>query len=164
MLGVDVAAVRTGFPQFPKKPWTTFTAMKDALRAVSSATFLCRSYPCPNQRVPLQFGGARALMMVQWLGPWTEPGANPRWAYTHTHWVGVVADKARRIWVYDVNADHTTRSGDSRLSVLSAGGGGWITIDDWQKYIVPVFLASTPTETKPQATGWCARYEIEVFR
>lgn len=174
VLGVDVAAVREGFPQFPAKPWTTFTAMKSALRGVSTATYLSQTFPCPSKR-GLDGGHTLALVMVQWLGPWTEPGVNGKWAFRHTHWVGVASKKRDprsdprfapepRYWVYDVNADHTTRSGDPRLSVLSAGGGGWVRLEDWQKFIVPVFLASTPTETKPQATGWCARYAIEVFR
>jgi hypothetical protein len=66
-----------------------------------------------------------ALVRLQWTGPWTEPGMNPKWAYSHTHWIcaweepAVKGGKA----VFDIN-------------------GGTMTYAEWTKEIAPAITAS----------------------
>ncbi|RTL16304.1 MAG: hypothetical protein EKK55_24455 [Rhodocyclaceae bacterium] len=135
VLECDVGPLKPQFPQFPHRAYTTLTQMKEALGSrgrLFSARQLRRADGVLPAALPTY-----TLVQVQWTGPWTEPGANPRWAYTHTHWIATVGERRDpranplfpadpREWVYDVNADHETISGDPRLSVLRASGGGWI--------------------------------------
>ncbi|WP_422928633.1 hypothetical protein [Singulisphaera sp. PoT] len=61
------------------------------------------------------------LARIQFGGPWTQPGANPKWASVHTHWVASKRPSAgiEGAWVYDVN-------------------GGWITFEDWVNDLLPL--------------------------
>jgi len=77
----------------------------------------------------------RGLARIQWEGPWTKPGANPKWAYHYTHWVaswvrdGVTKwDKAAAILdpvVFDIN-------------------GGLMLLSEWESEVVPAITASIP--------------------
>lgn len=67
----------------------------------------------------LPFSG---LVRVQWNGPWTAPGMNPKWAYNYTHWISSVRWDCDW-WVFDVN-------------------GGWRTFDSWKSEIVPLLTGS----------------------
>jgi uncharacterized protein (DUF433 family) len=78
--------VRPHFPGF--RGWCNPTMMFEALASLRRATgrrwskkIVAVGWPEPWPRY--------GLVRIQWEGPWTEPGANPRWAYRHTHWVGV---------------------------------------------------------------------------
>ena len=154
VLGCNVFSLRTLFPAFPQKAYTTVTTMVAALDA-SQRPHRRRQLPRQDGVVPsLELG----LVQVQWTGPWTDsPGANPRWAYCFTHWIGVARGEVGKLWVYDINVDHTTRTGAPCLSVLTPGGGGWVRETDWKTLLVPELIASTD-----RATGWFARYQIEV--
>jgi hypothetical protein len=98
------------------------------------------------------------LARVQWHGPWTAPGANPRWAYTHTHWVGVcrlqLADGTEDpncVCVWDVN----------QLSDAPAGEtAGWAPLSWWAGVLVPKLTA----EIKRTNGGWHITHAIEVER
>lgn len=64
------------------------------------------------------------LARIQWHGPWTADGANPRWAYRHTHWIASLRFDCEW-WVFDIN-------------------GGWRTLEDWKRDIVPLILQEIP--------------------
>lgn len=134
-------------PAFPG--WTTPTRMFDALRHAGArwtwrAVLRDSPHPWPS------YGIAR----IQWEGPWTQPGANARWAYTHTHWVGVSQGKGSRgqdlIDIFDVNT-----VGDG-----SALQDGWGPLEWWTSEIVPRLTADIK-----RATGkWHVTHAIEVTR
>lgn len=71
-----------------------------------------------------------ALVRVQFTGPWTQPGANPKWAYRHTHWIVTWRDDERGPMVFDVNC-------------LVAPYEGW------RRDVVPELIKSIP-----RADGW----------
>lgn len=80
------------------------------------------------------------LVRVQFGGPWTAPGASPRWAATHTHWIATKAHEGAW-WVYDVNA-------------------GWLTAPAWTEEIIPRLTAAIP-----RADGrWETTHRWEVRR
>lgn len=91
------------------------------------------------------------LARIQWEGPWTEPGANGRWAYQYTHWVGSrvlthIREDHNRTGIFDINA--------------MANGSGWCRLADWQAVIVPAI-----TEHHKRANGkWHITHSIEVER
>lgn len=157
VLGSEVMALRHLFPQFPAKAYTTLTAMRTAIMNAGFQSTTATPARCDGALAPLK----RGLLQIQWAGPWTDsPKANGKWAYLHTHWIGAVCDAWGRLWIYDVNADHTVTSGNPLLSVLSAGGGGWIQEADWRVNLAPMFTADID-----RASGaWFVLKEIEVRR
>lgn len=62
------------------------------------------------------------IARIQWTGPWTAPGANPKWGYHYTHWIATWLMEAgvNPNWfcIFDVN-------------------GGLTNQDDWERRIVP---------------------------
>jgi hypothetical protein len=94
------------------------------------------------------------LCRIQWEGPWTQPGANPRWGCRFTHWVGVSQGTGSRgqplIDVFDVNTmDHDGPFAD-----------GWGPLDWWTSDVVPSLTA----EIKRASGGWHITHAIEVER
>lgn len=91
--------------------------------------------------------GARIIACVQWGGPWS----GTRGASVYRHWVvfryGYVGDIGP-VHVYDVNAKHrveqTTTHGTEdppRVSKeIITRGGGWLTLDVWEREMVPRLL------------------------
>ena len=88
------------------------------------------------------------MVRIQFCGPWTESGANPKWAYRQTHWVAAfrtVLEEGQKIGVakgvFDVNA-----------------GVQWL--DDWKRLTVPKLAASYK-----RANGeWFVTHSWEVDR
>lgn len=37
-----------------------------------------------------RFGAEYGVTRIQYGGPWTNPGVNPRWAYRYTHWIASI--------------------------------------------------------------------------
>lgn len=106
---------------FDVKRYMNPTMMAEALR------FLCHrfvSLPNPLRLqlhrtvLPNPFLPSFGLVRIQLCGPWTELGANPKWAYRHTHWIAVVGAN-----VFDVN------SGECRMQV-------------WEKEVAPAIAKS----------------------
>lgn len=84
------------------------------------------------------------LVRVQWEGPWTRPGVNPRAAYRYTHWVGAHRQDDGRVDIFDINA----------MSV-----GGWVTERVWSDQLVPWLLE----QVAPRASGaWHRTHCIQV--
>jgi hypothetical protein len=136
-LGLDLPSVRSHLGDFASKGYMNPTAMKAALARLGAvityagtpAGSLAPSFP------------RHGLVLIQFAGPWTMPGANPRWAARHTHWVASRQDRANLMlrWVFDINA-------------------GWLTFNEWQDEVVPLI-----TKTIPRADGgWQAANRWEV--
>lgn len=84
------------------------------------------------------------LARIQWEGPWSEPGANPRWGYRQTHWVASWKHSERGHGIFDVN--------------MTGNGSGWGSFADWEREIVPAIVAATP-----RANGkWHVTHGVEV--
>lgn len=116
--------VRPLIPGFDQKRYTSPSMMKAALEAANA-------YWTPAHRPSVEamfdqhdIQGRLALVRVQWTGPWTQPGANPKWAYWHTHWITTWTERGVPL-LFDVN-------------------GGMRGIDSWEGEIVPVLTAQTP--------------------
>lgn len=147
--GLALDEVRPLFtPAFPG--WTTPTRMLEALRRSGRRHTELRRTSATEQLWPT-WGLAR----VQWHGPWTQPGANPRWAYTHTHWVAAHTHRpADRnvVDIWDVNElGEPTPLGP---------GNGWLPLSDWSAHTVPRLTA----DIKRATGGWHLTHSIEVER
>jgi hypothetical protein len=148
ILGLTLDEVKPLFmPAFPG--WTTPTRMLEALRRANKH-WSSIAVPARTRTTWPVWGVAR----IQWEGPWTAPGANQRWAYTHTHWVGVSRGKGSRdqhlIDIFDVN---------------TVGGGGpledgWGPLEWWSRDIVPLLTK----DIKRATGGWYITHAIEVAR
>lgn len=148
--GLTLDEVRLNFgPGWPG--YTNPTAMRRALTATGRRFTVQRTdvpFADPGDEWP-RYGLAR----IQWEGPWTEPGASPRWAYRHTHWVGAgpLYDAAGaaipdETCIWDVNT----------LDI----GDGWAPLAAWTIRTVPAL-----TRDIPRATGaWHITHAIEVQR
>lgn len=79
------------------------------------------------------------LVRVQWEGLWTREGANPKWAYRHTHWIAVFRQKPLDV-------------AGALLAVLDPVvfdiNGGLMLFEEWKETIVPAI-----TRTIPRADG-----------
>jgi len=161
LLQVSLDAVRpalaaAGFEDRPcLKRYTSPTIMRAALETLG-----CKIAKDVRGNPEFTRGGSRApastpwpnrgLVRVQWTGPWTAPGANPRWAYGATHWVcawGVEAElvvgktrlPASSHLIFDINT-------------------GWNLRADWERETVPLILK----DYKRADGGWYPTHLWEV--
>jgi hypothetical protein len=136
-LGLDLGAVRSHLGDFASKGYMNPTAMKAALARLG-AVITYAGTPVGSLAPSFPRHG---LVLVQFAGPWTAKGSNPRWAARHTHWVASRQDRANLClrWVFDINA-------------------GWLKFNEWQDEVVPMI-----TKTIPRADGgWQAANRWEV--
>lgn len=138
-LELPIDAVRTAIPGFEVKHYTSPLMMRAAL-----ATFgaVVRQDLRGQERETYMFP-ALGLVRIQWEGPWTAPGSNPRWAYRHTHWVASRfwgAGSNARMWIFDIN-------------------GGWLPGPLWEASVVPLLLANVK-----RGTGWHATHRWSIER
>lgn len=138
--GLTLDEVRLHFgPDWPG--YTNPTAMRRAL-TTAGRQFTIERLGVADREWP-RWG----LVRIQFEGPWTEPGASPRWAYRHTHWVAVWR-AFPAICVFDVN------------SMEYDDDSGWLPLLDWERCTVPLL-----TDSIPRATGgWRITHAIEVER
>ena len=59
----------------------------------------------------------KALIRIQWAGPWTEPEVPMKERQRYTHWIGV-----KDLNIFDINAMNI---------------GGWIPFEEWKNELVP---------------------------
>ncbi len=143
--GLTLDEVRSHLKGFDQKHYTNPTMMFDALKSIGIFFTYARGH-LGTERWP-SYGLAR----IQWDGPWTAPGANPKWAYRQTHWVGAAFRPGHlgppSVGVWDVNA--------------LGNGTGWCSLKDWSETLVPHILK----ECVPRASGgWHITHAIEVAR
>lgn len=136
-LQVGIDKVRGMIPDFEEKKFTSPTMMQKALANADQAFELIRENRIFDVPWTESFRDVIALTRIQWNGPWTAPGANPRWAYKYTHWiatwklsedadlVGIGELKAGADMVFDVN-------------------GGIRTFESWKTDIAPLLAGMYP--------------------
>lgn len=117
-LQTSLQHVRPLLRGFDQKRYTNPTMMKGALEAVNRKFINVR--PPDRERMfdehPMK--GRMSLVRIQWAGPWTAPGASPRWAYRQTHWITTWTERGVPL-LFDCN-------------------GGIRGIVTWEDEIVPV--------------------------
>lgn len=118
---VPLRRVRHAIPGFAEKGYTSPTMMKAGLMSLGR-TF--ESVRTKGISIYDMCCSPVALVRVQWTGPWTSPGANPIWAYGHTHWIATWRDRNVNL-VFDIN-------------------GGAMRLDEWERDIVPELTAMAP--------------------
>ena len=123
-LQVPLESVRHSIPGFAEKGYTSPTMMKAALVNLRGGV---NPYVTASPAIDNMFRDVPALVRVQWTGPWTKPGANPKWAYRQTHWICC--------WLSDV-----FESDRQRHRLVFDCNGGIASFDDWQSNIVPIIL------------------------
>lgn len=130
-LQIGLDKVRHAIPGFAEKHYTSPTMMKAALRNLDRGF---ASYPAGvDQMFRVTHQPSIALVRIQWTGPWTKAGANPKWAYRQTHWIACYSpDK-----VFDCNGG--IRSFESwkadiaplLASSINRADGGWFPTHVW---------------------------------
>ena len=131
VLNLRPVDVKPAFPQFPG--YCTPSAMTTALATLKQlhewriATHPPLVEQCDPMPDPLALLPARGVARIQWAGPWTEPGANVKWAYQHTHWIASWRD-GDACEIYDIN-----------MGVNPA--------DVWVRDVVPQLLVAHPRAT-----------------
>lgn len=132
-LGMTLDGVRPHLEEFERRGYMNASMMK---AAVEDCGFF-RVLPA-TERWPIH-----GLLRIQFTGPWTQPGANSKWAACHTHWIackGNPCDHEPR-WIFDVN-------------------GLWMPFSDWVTDVVPRLTAAHPRADG----GWEATHVWEVRR
>lgn len=142
MTGLPLMRVCPAIPNFKDRHYTNPSMMAAALRSLGVPFEERDDKDCDGHTLT-KYG----LCRIQWEGPWTAPGSNPRWAYRETHWIGAAEfnwpepDKSL-LFVFDVNC-------------------GWQTYMDWEHIHVPQIIKSV---VSPRATGnWWATHRWELF-
>jgi hypothetical protein len=144
ILGVLVRRVRRVFPEFDRKPWVTPSTMWTAIR-LAGHTAIKRGSQWPTY----------GLAVIQWHGPWIEPGGPGRAAYRYTHWVAVAETVEYGRMVYDVNVRREWDQGPE-----SDQRGAWVPLTWWDEEIAPRIMASIP-----RASGdWSLRWTCDLVR
>ncbi len=133
IMNMRLDKVRPLLGDFERKRYTNPTLMWEILDRCG------RPWRKVGKRWPT-FGLAR----IQWEGPWTAPGVNPKAAYRHTHWVASWIHPERGHGIFDIN--------------MTGNGSGWGSFADWERDIVPAIAASIP-----RASGkWHITHGVEV--
>ncbi len=125
--GMTLDEVRPLMGDFRAKPYTNPTQMWSILNCIEGLEWRKLRSPEAWPRY--------GLALIQFEGPWTEPGAFYLAACRNTHWVGVDASNPDDIGIYDCNA--------------MGNGTGWVSSNDWERFILPFILE----ECVPKASG-----------
>lgn len=103
-------------PGFDDKKYTSPSMMSHAVTMAKRAfDSMPTSVPEGNDLSPM-FSTRFSLVRIQWTGPWTAPGANPKWAYRQTHWIAT--------WE-DFTLPMVFKPIDDPLPLLKGGGLDW---------------------------------------
>lgn len=122
ILQVPLESVRHAIPGFEEKRYTSPTMMAAGIRSLGrTATAVHTRGSAPTKDT--MFGREPFLVRVQFTGPWTQPGANPKWAYWHTHWIVTYMVERQAPMVFDCN-------------------GGIRGYQEWEREIVPLLTGS----------------------
>lgn len=104
-LQCKLPAVRYYLKGFEQKRYTNPTLMANAIRE-AGRTKIIQKVPSRTTagglNIDPMFHSKISVVRVQWTGPWTAPGANPRWAYRMTHWIATWLERDVPL-VFDCN-------------------------------------------------------------
>lgn len=120
-LRVKPDLVRWSIPDFDSKRYTSPTMMRQALKNVEQSFSVIEAPRDPGE-LSQALDQRIALVRIQWTGPWTAPGQNPKWAYRITHWIAAWQKPGGFSYVFDCN-------------------GGLRDLDSWATVIVPLLTA-----------------------
>jgi len=122
-LQIPLSQVRGKIPGFEQKHYTSPTMMAEALAGFGQAYLAAPK--SETSKESMFCGNSPSLVRIQWHGPWTAVGANPKWAYRQTHWICTYMVHGQAAMVFDVN-------------------GGVRGYQSWRDEIVPLLVANTP--------------------
>jgi len=103
---------RSAIAGFDEKRYTSPMMMRGALDRLCVP---CGSYTKHLEHAHM-FKGSPSLVRIQWGGPWTTEGVDPRRAYRHTHWIATFVGPG--FSVFDCNA-------------------GVVSFGDWKSWTIP---------------------------
>lgn len=133
-LQIPLSQVRGHIPGFEGKGYTNPTMMRAALTSLGKRFTNVR---IPDRTSPgclitePMFNARPALVRVQWTGPWTKAGANPKWGYRMTHWITTWAERGVPL-IFDCNR-------------------GICGFNEWETEVVPKILEAC---VKDADGGW----------
>lgn len=136
-LSLTLDEVRPLINGFDQRGYMSPIMMKEALNRSGvqwREKTKCRQVP--RSALPAAF--PTGLCRVQWTGPWTAAGANPRWAYNHTHWIATWQTE-QGVLVFDINR-------------------GLTTYEDWEEVVPPLITSGI----KRADGGWYATHLWEI--
>lgn len=137
-LGKSLDEVRPAIPDFDAKRYTSPSMMKAAIKNLNAgyAPFAPQP-PSAQDRTICMFHLQPSLVRIQWTGPWTKEGANPKWAYRQTHWIATCFEGESRLifdcngglmreprWLYEIIPLIT--------SMYPRADGGWFPTHIWR--------------------------------
>lgn len=130
-LQVGIDQVRGMIPDFEDKRFTSPTMMKKALSGREVEFINLLGNGAARSEV---FGDLVALTRIQWTGPWTKEGSNPRWAYRYTHWIATwkLADDADLAGIGELKAG---------TDMVFDVNGGIRTFESWKVEIATILSA-----------------------
>ncbi len=140
-LQVPLSEVRGKIPGFEDRGYTSPTMMKSALGEMGvrfEAAPVTDYQLAPEQMFRPQI----ALCRIQWTGPWTRPGANPKWSYRQTHWIACWREKIALTAEEIKSRPGIPSALDARL--VFDCNGGIRPFSSWEKEIVPAITATYP--------------------
>ncbi len=108
-LQIGLDPVHKAMPEFDARGYTSPTMMKAAIDRLGWGML-----PVADPQIEHMCGRDVRLVRIQWAGPWTAPGMNPRWAYGQTHWIATYPTEL----VFDCNC-------------------GSVTLEKWIREVVP---------------------------
>lgn len=117
-LQMPLDPIRRAIPDFERKRYTSPTMMKAALATLGTTYNSVEPVSVEAMFEPNRM----ALVRVQWTGRWTEPGANPKWAYGYTHWIACWSHVA----------------GWQSVPAVFDCNGGVMCFAEWAEEIVPL--------------------------
>lgn len=126
VLGISLEQVRPLIPNFEERGYTSPTMMRHAIDNAGQRFLSGDGWP------------SRGLVRIQFTGPWTADGANPRWAYRYTHWVASFGEPGHLHWIFDCN-------------------GGLRPRGTWENEILPLLI-----ESIKRADGWTRTHNWEL--
>lgn len=143
--GLTLDEVRPFMGEFEKKGYTNPTLMIQSLTRLGvkfEAGMIGVAARTLGGRPPWPYYG---LARVQWEGPWTEPGVNPKARYRYTHWVGVCRGP-NSTGIFDINCMNN--------------GSGWVDAQQWGEVIAPHIIEKI---VKRGNGKWHLTHIIEVL-
>lgn len=142
IVGMTLDEVRPHMGDFERKGYINQTMMHAALASAG------KKYNKVGHKTVFDYP-FYGLCVVQWEGPWLDPGVHHMARYRYTHWIGAARHldlSKHAIGIFDVNCLNN--------------GSGWTALADWESHVVPHL-----TSQYKRANGkWHVAHAIEVER